>query len=422
MVLKIEDYRYDAENCTSCANCRWIDLTYVAGVDFCTRCPCATYYSFDAWGAYGKMKLVSALLDGELEFSPKLVDVVYQCQMCGSCDSGCKRNLDLEIGLVLETLRAECVNRGVGPPKELKKVVKNIERSHNRYGASHEKRFKWVPDEVDVSEKAEVAYFVGCSVYSHPEIAQSTVKILNAAKTDFMLMPDQWCCGYPLYSMGQWDAFEKEVKHNLEIIKESGARRVVLSCAEGYKTLKVDYPKILGISTSDLGFEVVHFVEYVDELLQANKLVLENSIDKKITYHDPCNLGRLSEPWVHWDGVRGDWGYLTPSKEFRRGINGVYEAPRNILKGIPKIELVEMNRNRDLAWCCGAGGGVKDAYKDFALWTGSERIREAESTGAEAIVSCCPYCKENLSEANNARGGKLEVYDISELILKAISK
>lgn len=421
MTLKLEDYRYDADNCTSCANCRWIDLTYVQGVEFSMRCPCATYYSFDAWGAYGKMRLVSELLDGNMDFSPKLAEVVYQCQMCGSCDSGCKRNLDLEIGMVLETLRAECVKRGVGPPRELKRVAEHIERTHNRYGASDRKRFQWVPPDLKLRNGADIAYFAGCSVYSHPEIARSAVKVLEAGRTDFMIMSDDWCCGYPLYSAGLWGAFEKQVKHNLGVIDKCGAKTVLFTCAEGYKTLKVDYPKILGISTSDLGFEVLHFVEYVERLIEEGRLVLKTPIDMKITYHDPCNLGRLSEPWIHWEGTRGDWGYLTPEKEFRRGIEGVYEPPRNILKGIPGIELVEMIRNRDIAWCCGAGGGVRDAYKNFALWTAGERLREAEFTGAEAIVSSCPYCKENLEEAANARGWQLKILDISEVILRAIS-
>ena len=421
-MLSLGDFRYDADCCTSCESCRWLDFIYIPGVDFSMRCPSAAYYSFDAWGAYGKMKLVSKLLDGELDFSPKLAEVVYQCQMCGSCDSGCKRNLDLEIGLVLETLRAECVKRKIGPPPELKKVAQNIEKSHNRLDAPHKERFKWMPSNIKPAKRADILYFAGCSSYTHPEISQAAVKILKASGTDFEVLTDEWCCGYLLYTSGQWDAFKKQAERNFEEIRNSGAKTVICSCAECYQTLKVNYPKILGISTEDMPFKVLHLVEYVDQLIKEAKLKLANEINMKVTYHDPCNLGRLSEPWVHWDGTRGDWGYLTPAKEFRRGVNGIYEAPRNILRSIRGIQLVEMLRNRDLAWCCGAGGGVSEAYKDFALWTAEERLREARLVGAEAIVSCCPQCKENFAAAIKISGNEMMVYDISELILKAISR
>ena len=420
MGLTLGEYRYDADMCIGCANCRWIDLTYVPGVEFSIRCPSAAYYSLDAWGAYGKMRIVPDLIDGKLEYTPKVAEIAYQCQMCGSCDAGCKRVLDLEVGLVLETLRIELVNRGLGPMPEHKKIARNIEESHNRWGAAQDKRFKWMPDDIKPAEKAAIVYFAGCSAYVHPEIPQATVGILNATKTEFMIMPDEWCCGYSLYSTGQLDAFKKQVEHNLEIIKKSGAEKVLVSCAEGYKTLKVDYPKVLGISTADLGFEVIHLTEYVDQLLKEGKLKFSNRVDMKVIYHDPCNLGRMSEPWVHWEGVRGEWGIPDPPKKFRRGVNGVYEPPRDILRSIPGIELVEMVRTKDNAWCCGAGGGVRDAFREFALWTAGERLKEVELTGAEAIVSGCPHCKENFAEAINMRRDKIKVYDISELILKAI--
>ena len=133
MTLELKDYWYDAYMCIGCAGCRWIDLIYVPGVEFSMRCPCAAYYSLDAWGAYGKTRIVPELINGNLDFTPTLVDITYQCQMCGSCDTGCKLNLDLDIGMVLETLRIECVKRGVGPPEKSRKIANNIQNSHNRY-------------------------------------------------------------------------------------------------------------------------------------------------------------------------------------------------------------------------------------------------------------------------------------------------
>ena len=109
-----------------------------------------------------------------------------------------------------------------------------------------------------------------------------------------------------------------------------------------------------------------------------------------------------------------------PPKQYRRGANGVYEIPRNILKSIPGLKLVEMYRIKEYAWCCGAGGGVIDAYPEFALWTGAERLREAGAVGAEAIVSACPWCQRNFLDAARETDNDIKVYDLIELVEKAI--
>ena len=181
--------------------------------------------------------------------------------------------------------------------------------------------------------------------------------------------------------------------------------------------MKVDYPKLLGISTADLGFEVKHITELADQWVKDGSLKLENRVDAKLTYHDSCGLGRLSEPWFHWEGELGDWGTWNPARQIRDGVNGVYEPPRDLLKAIPGVELVEMLRRRDQVYCCGAGGGAKDAFPDFSLFAAGERLREASTVGAEAIVASCPLCKENFKDA--AKDG-MKVYDITELIAMAI--
>ena len=421
--LDIENYKYDMGRCMRCGGCKWVDHIYMSGVTFGMKCPSIARYQFDSYACYGKMLTCRALLEGNLEYSPELVRSLYACQLCGACDAGCKRNMDLEPQMVLETVRAKMVADGQGPMPEQKKIAENINKSHNRYGSPHDNRLKWLPKDVKPAAKADLVYFVGCSTsYTHPEIAQATAGILSAAGSKFMVLgSDEWCCGYPLYSTGQIEAFRKQVEHNIGVVKASGASTVLVSCAEGYKTWKVDYPKVLGKSTADMGYQVIHITEYVNELIKKGALNLKNKVDLKVTYHDPCNLARLSEPWIYWEGERGKWGILNPPREYRRGTNGVYQPPRDILNSIPGVELVEMQRIKENAWCCGAGGGVKDAFKDFALWTAEQRLEEAKVTGAEAIVSCCPQCKGNFTDAVNATNGKIKVYDITELILKAIA-
>lgn len=420
--LELETYRYDMERCIHCGGCRWVDHIYTPGVRFGVKCPSIARYSFDEYAAYGREELGLALVNGELGYSPRFIDAVYQCQLCGACDAGCKRNLDLEVLMVLETLRAHCVKDGQGPLPQHQKVAANIARSHNRYGSPHANRLKWLAADIKLAAKADVVYFTGCAAaYTEPDIARATARILQATGTDFMLLgDDEWCCGYPLYATGQVDAFREQMMHNVEALAKSGAKTVLTSCAECYKTWKVDYPKVQDKSTADMNFKVMHIVEYVDQLLQAGKLKFDNWVDMKVTYHDSCNLARLSEPWIHWEGKRVKYGCLEPPKEYRRGTYGIYQPPRNILKAIPGVELVEMYRMRENAWCCGAGGGVRDANKEFALWTANDRIEEAKAVGAEAIVAACPYCYQNFSEAIANKQEKLKAYDIIQLIAQAM--
>jgi len=422
-VTDIENFAYDMKRCIKCAGCKWVEHTYMPGINFSMRCPSAQKFLFDTYGAYGRVRTALSMLEGKVNYSDKFLDVVYKCQMCGACDVGCKRNLDLEIQLALEAIRVKCVADGKGPLPAHRKVAEKIGKTNNRFGSPHANRAKWLPADVKPAAKADIVYFVGCAAsYTHPEIAKSTARILKAAGTPFMLLPDEWCCGNPLYTTGMIDEAKRVAEHNIEAIKKTGASTVLVSCAEGYRMLKVDYPKMFKMSTSDLGFKVVHLVEYVDELVKKGALKLQNKLDMRLTYHDSCNLARLSEPWVYWEGTHEQWGCVNPPLERRRGTYGIYQQPRDILSAIPGLKLVEMIRIKENTLCCGAGGGVRDAFKDFALWTANERLKEVREIGVEAIVSACPYCKDNFAEAIKINGDEIKVYDISELVWQAISK
>jgi Fe-S oxidoreductase len=421
-VTNLDNFIYDMSRCIKCKGCTWVDHVYMPGVNFSTRCPSATKYLFDSYGAYGKMRIGVALAEGKLDYSDKLLEIIYACTLCGACDVGCKRNLDLEIELTLEALRVKAVKDGKGPMPAHKKIAENIATKHNSFGAPQENRLKWLPDEIKPAAKADVLYFVGCSAsYTNPEIAQATVKILNASQTPFMLMPDEWCCGNTLYSVGMIDEARELAKRNIEEVKKTGATTLLTSCAEGYRMWKVDYPKILNMATADLGFRVVHLVEFVDELVKNGALKLKNRVDLRLTYHDACSLGRLSEPWVPWEGERGLWGMVSPTLNRRRGTNGVYQQPRDILAAIPGVELVEPIRKRENTFCCGAGRGTKEAFPDFALWAAQQKLTEVKEVGAEAVVSACPWCKNNFAQAAGMNGGNVKALDISEVILESLS-
>jgi Fe-S oxidoreductase len=194
------------------------------------------------------------------------------------------------------------------------------------------------------------------------------------------------------------DLFIERVQNNIEALQKSGVKTVITSCAGCYSTLKRDYERV-----EKLPFQVLHVVEYLDQMISEGKLSFQKEIKRKVTYHDPCHLGRcsrLSVPTI--------------------SDTGVYEPPRRILKGIPGIELIEMERIKDSSWCCGAGGGVRSAYPEFAQWAAKERIREAQKTCAELMVTACPWCESNLGDALEAEGHAMKICDILDLVAEAM--
>ncbi len=411
------------DHCIKCKGCTWVDHTYMPGINFSTRCPSATKNIFDSFGAYGKMRIGLAMNEGKLKYDDELLKILYECTLCGACDVGCKRNLDLEIQLTLEALRIKAVNDGAGPMPEHKKIAVNIAKTHNRFGAKHSERSNWLPAGVKPAAKADVLYFPGCSTsYHHKEIGRAAVKILGSTNTKFSMLADEWCCGNVLYSVGLIDDARKLAKRNIEAIKATGATTLLTTCAECYRTIKVDYPKMLWIDTKDLGFEFIHLVEFVDRAIKKGSLKLKKPVDLKLHYHDSCSLSRQSEPWTTWKGERGLWGVINPPLERRRGSNGIYDLPREILSNIPGIKLVDGIRKRENAWCCGAGRGARDAFPDFTRWTANEKLIEMKEVGAEAVTATCPYCKEAFAGATATAGDKLTVLDFSEIIAQAISR
>jgi Fe-S oxidoreductase len=170
--------------------------------------------------------------------------------------------------------------------------------------------------------------------------------------------------------------------------------------------------------------EVLHLTEYVARLIKEGKLKLSRRIPMRVTYHDPCHLGRMGESWTRWKGTKivelTKPILFDPPKQLRRGMNGIYGPPRDILRSIPGLKFIEMWRIKEYAWCCGAGGGVIDAHPDFAIWTAQNRIGEAMDTGAEAIVTACPWCNRTFKDALKESGDGLKVYDVGELVGQAI--
>ena len=419
--LNLENYFWESRCCMGCAMCKYGDWIYVpAEHDFSWICPEWQWGKFDNWGATGRTRLINALLVGDLDWSEPLIqEAAFRCFSCGACDVSCKRNLDLEILLMNQSLKVALVDRGYGRP-EHQGIIKKIERTGNYYGMEQKDRKGWITDDIKVEDKADVLFFVGCwASFVHQEVARSTARILNKAGVPFMLLDDETCCGNLMYETGHINQFKAAARFTLKKIKDSGAKTVVCTCGYCYKNLKVEYPKVLDMATADLGFEVVHIAEFADKLVKEGKLSAKGDLKMRLTYHDACSVGRLSEPWIPWEGVRDgdDWGQLKPRREFRRGTFGCYEPPRNLIKGIPGVDLVEMHRHHHNAFHTGEGGGVVEAYPETANFAADMRVKEAGSFGAEAIVTPDVHSMHMLREALvRVNNSVKQVYHIAELV------
>lgn len=413
----LKDYIYTMESCNSCGQCRFILGPKSRGRDFVELCPIYSRFLFESYSGQGLINIAQELLEGTLGYEEGLIEHIYSCMTCGGCDVNCKSVRDMEVLDTILALRAKCVDDGQGPMPAHKKSSQMIKQYHNPYGKTHSQRFDWLAENIEQGSRVDIAYFAGCtSAYLYPEIARNTVEILQAGDMPFkVLNAEEYCCGALLWRTGQVREAAGLVEHNVNVMKKRGIRTLILGCAECYGTFKGFYPRIL-----DLPFQVIHISEVIKNMLETGSLKFNGQVPMKVTYHDPCLLGRLSEQYVPWEGKIQAFGYHDPPKKFRRGTHGVYDAPRDVLKAIPGIELLEMVRSAENAFCCGGGGGVPLAFPDLSLWTSGERLREADSTGAEAIVSCCPLCKTNFCRALDENNSALQYYDLTELVVRTI--
>jgi Fe-S oxidoreductase len=416
-MLVLEDFRRTMESCNHCGQCKWLLGPKTKGYEFAEICPIHQRFGFDAYSGQGLLNIAEELLNGELSYESGLIELIYSCTTCGACDINCKSVRDMEVLETILALRERVVADGWGPMPAHQQQARYVAEHHNIFGEEHGQRFDWLTRDMALSKQSNVAYFAGCAAsYRYPKIAQNTAKILNAGGVGFtMLHAEEYCCGGPLWRTGQVAAARQVAEHNLASLEKRGIDTVITSCAECFGAFRDFYPRL-----GDLKFRVMHITEVARQLIADGRLTLNNTSSRKVTYHDPCLLGRLSEPYIPWHGEIKDFGRHDPPKEWRRGTLGVYDAPREVLKSIPGLEVVEMVRNEENSYCCGAGGGVAEAFPEFSQWTARERSKEAKSTGADAIVSCCPFCESAFEKAMQAPESKMEYFDITQLIADAL--
>ena len=424
--MALIDYRADAMRCTRCSHCKWIPFDLVKSHAFSKGCPSVEANHFHSYSAGGRLITALSLLDGRIEITDRVVDIAFRCQLCGNCDVACKLcRYDMEPLAALHELRAHLVDEG-RVPETYAPVIERVRAGQRGEGKAAAERSAWADGLglKDLSqEHAEILFFAGCT-YSFEESLRPAVRtaarVLLAGGADLGVLPQAGCCGGLAYHMGYRDDFATAGERMLEAWTAAGVTTVVTPCADCYHTLKRLYPQVGG------EIEVLHTLELAARLIAAGSLELTTPVDLTVTYHDPCHLGRQGEPHVPWEGVEkkiyGQAVVHDPPRPRYNGAQGVYQAPRDVLAAIPGLELVEMERNREAAWCCGAGGACREAYPEFSAWAAGERVAEAEATGAAALVTACSRCELNFGEAVSEAESTMVVHDVLELVEQAMGR
>ena len=384
MVLeKFKDLLYPCLPCGACAG-RGPDNPFAERPAPSHRCPTLERYHFASYSARGKLYLTRLMYYENLP-KDKLVNTMFKDPDCGACESSCS----IPFTDIWQAAREEIVISGL-QPRPIKLMETRLTEKHNVFGALSEVRNKW-SEGLKIPEESDISYFAGCyASYRQPEIARAVMKILKIAGINATILKDEWCCGFPARRAGSTKIAKSMAQHNLDLLTAKGTKRVIFSCAECYRSFKKDYPEILG---ANLPFEVMHLSQFVKKLIEEKKISFNKELKARVTYHDPCHLGRHLK---------------------------IYDEPREVIKAIPGIKFKEMEANRKWAWCCGAGEPAYSVSTEFARWVAKERLLQAKKV-ADELITACPRCIENLRSSAVEHKLEMATYDLSVFILNALT-
>jgi Fe-S oxidoreductase len=322
------------------------------------------------------------------------LDEIWRCTTCGNCPAKCPRGVEqIEVGVAIRRIATAS---GVFPESvnAVRTVSGSLVSEGNPLGGERDKRDAWASglSLKPYAEGMEVLYFVGCYYSYDPrlqKVAVATANILKKAGVEFGILGEkESCCGESIRKTGDEELFKNLARENIKAFIDNGVKRVLVSSPHCYHTFKNEYSEFM------VNFEVVHISQFLAELIEEGRLELSGQFDKKVTFHDPCYLGRH---------------------------NGIYDQPREVLKKITGLELVEMADTREESLCCGGGGGriwmetpKEERFSDI-------RVAQAKETGADILATSCPYCISNFEESRLALGDDApEIKDITELIEEAL--
>lgn len=364
---------------------KYIDDIYTCNRSRCGFCreECPVYQEFrlEAYSCRGRMQIARGVIEEKVKPSKELLDCINLCTTCGYCRYKCALH-NVEI---IEALRADLVKLGI-TDKYHDRARSYILKKDNPMNLPRKEKTNWA-EGLEFDENSSTLFYAGC-VYSHlfPDRLKICIKILDkiGLKLNY-LHEEEKCCGNLLYTTGYWDDFETLKKENQEIFRKNKIKKIVTPCPGCARMLENVY--------SDENIELLHIVEFYDELISEGTLKFNTPVNLNVTWHDPCDLARHLR---------------------------IIDEPRRILNHIPGLKFIEMEHNKYDAKCCGAGGGMLNSWTDVTLDIAQKRLIEAEATGADFIITSCPTCESTLERIIRYEDSDLKVMDLSELIWKAL--
>jgi heterodisulfide reductase subunit D len=361
-----------------------------------------TYYCLDCGVCTGSCPVARV----HPEFSPRLIveksligleeisdQEIWSCLTCARCSVRCPANIDFPEFVRL--IRDEATQLGFDGEYAHNGMLQTLNSLQTRPLKQH--RLAWLTPAEKTAPQGDVYYFVGCRPFydvifrdieaGSIQGARNAVRLINALGIVPALSADECCCGHDALWNGREDRLKLLAEKNIAAIRATGAKQVVFSCPEGYLTFRDYYPKFFG----DLGFEALSLDEFLVKTIPDRGLTLK-PLEQTVTYHDPCRLGRMA---------------------------GIYDAPRDLLRLIPELKLVEMERSRENGVCCGTSGWMNCTACSKAIQT--ERLREALGTGAGTLVTACPKCEIHLRCALKANPMEIQIKDLHDLLAEQIA-
>lgn len=328
-------------------------------------------------------------------------DEIWACTTCGACQEVCPVNIE-HIRKLLE-MRQNLVLAQNKMPESAQLMLRNLQTRGNPWAGAQSLRLRgdWT-NEVELKvlgvtdEQATTLLWVGCTgalIERNVAATLSLARVLKAAGVDFAVLGDaEGCCGDPARRAGYEFQFQISAEENIEVLKNYGVKEVITSCPHCFNTLKNEYPQY------GAEFKVVHYTEYLAELIRQGKVKLTSDVSSLITYHDPCYLSRY---------------------------NGIHQEPRRIMESMPKARVTEMERSRTTTFCCGGGGGhmwIEEQHGTTKI--NHVRMDEVIGTGADTVVTSCPYCLQMLEEGIEQKGVKdsLKAKDLIEVVEAAMKQ
>ena len=370
-----DDIGWDALACTSCGYCR-------------TVCTEFHVVGWESASPRGKFTFLRNYIKGKAKLDERMADMFFMCATCRRCDITCQARIPILKHWDL-SMRPTLWKQGYNLPAFHRDTTENVIKEHNPMGHPHVKRTDFLAPDIRYLDEGETAYWVGCTAsYALKQLAENPLRILNAGGIEPVLFrADEWCCGSDIVLYGRMDDAMDTVRHNIEAIHQRGVKRLMTHCPGCWAAFSLYYPTLAKKLNLHWDVEVEHITQTVANLIRAGRLELKHPMNLKVTYHDACHLGR-------------------------RG--GIYEPPRQILKAIPGVELVEMPQNKANSPCCGRQlfQYTAEGSKPYV-----DRVAEAQDVGASVLVTNCPGCQvAYILGAREIGIENLECLDITDLI------